>query len=159
LIPRRGRRRRGRPLHREDPFGGSVPGADDPFDREDPLGGSVPGADDPFDREDLGGSVPGADDPFDREDLGGSVPGADDPFDGEDPLEGSVPGADDVPFDPVLPFAAKLFETPAPISATVARAASGRSFLLIVSLLCVVIALTPAPITSVLVIAASLDRA
>jgi hypothetical protein len=87
-------------LHREDAFGGSVPGADDdPFDREDPFGGSVPGADD-------------------------------DPFDREDPFGGSVPGADDDPFDPVLPFAAKLFETPAPISATVARAASGRSFLL-----------------------------
>jgi hypothetical protein len=99
LIPRRGRRRRGRPLHREDPLGGSVPGADDPFDREDPLGGSVPGADD-------------------------------DPFDREDPLGGSVPGADDDPFDSVLPFAAKLYEPPAPISATVTRAASGRSFLL-----------------------------
>jgi hypothetical protein len=45
-------------------------------------------------------------------------------------LEGSVPGADDDPFDSVLPFAAKLYEPPAPISATVARAASGRSFLL-----------------------------
>ena len=53
-----------------------------------------------------------------------------DPFDREDPFGGSVPGADDDPFDPVLPFAAKLFEPPAPISATVARAASGRSFLL-----------------------------
>jgi hypothetical protein len=95
------RRRRGRrPLHRDDPFGGSVPGADD----------------DPFDR---------ADEPFE-----GSVPGADDPFDADDPFGGSVPGADDVPFDPLLPFAARLFEPPAPISATVARAASGRSFLL-----------------------------
>ena len=36
----------------------------------------------------------------------------------------------DDPFDPVLPFAAKLFAPPAPISATAARAASGRSFLL-----------------------------
>jgi hypothetical protein len=53
-----------------------------------------------------------------------------DPFDRADPFEGSVPGADDVAFDPVLPFAAKPFETPAPISATVARAASDRSFLL-----------------------------
>jgi hypothetical protein len=97
---RRGRLRGRRPLHRDDPFGGSVPGADDdPIDREDPFGGSVPGADD-------------------------------DPIDREDPFGGSVPGADDVHFDPVLPFAAKLFETPAPISATVARAASGRSFLL-----------------------------
>jgi hypothetical protein len=88
-IARRGRRRGRRHLHREDPFGGSVPGADDdPFDREGPFGGSVPGADD---------------DPFDRDPLGGSVPGADD-----DPLEGSVPGADDDPFDSVLPFAAKL---------------------------------------------------
>jgi hypothetical protein len=71
-------------------------------------------------------------DPIDREDpFGGSVPGADDdPFDREDPFEGSVPGADDDPFDSVLPFAAKLYEPPAPISATVTRAASGRSFLL-----------------------------
>jgi hypothetical protein len=48
---RRGRRRGRRPLHREDPLGGSVPGADDdPFEREDPFEGSVPGADDdPFD--------------------------------------------------------------------------------------------------------------
>jgi hypothetical protein len=65
---RRGRRRGRRPLHREDPFGGSVPGADDdPPDREDPVGGSDPGADDNApDREDpLGGSDPGADDdPF-----------------------------------------------------------------------------------------------
>jgi hypothetical protein len=61
-------------------------------------------------------------------DLGHLRPGGD-PFDREDPFEASVPGADDDPFDPVLPFAAKLFETPAPISATVARAASGRSFL------------------------------
>jgi hypothetical protein len=127
-IPRRGRRRGRRSLHREDALGGSVPGADDdPCDREDRLGGSVPGADDdPCDREDrLGGSVPGADDdPCDREDrLGGSVPGADaDPCDREDAL--------DDPLDSVLPFAAKLYEPPAPISATVTRAASGRSFLL-----------------------------
>ena len=109
-------------VQREHSFGGSLPGADDPFDREDPFDGSVPGADDPFDREEpLGGSVPGADDdPIDRED----------PFDGEDPFEGGVPGADDDPFDSVLPFAAKLYEPPAPISATVTRAASGRSFLL-----------------------------
>jgi hypothetical protein len=48
---RRGRRRGRRPLYREDPFEGSVPGADDdPFDPDDPFGGSVPGADDdPFD--------------------------------------------------------------------------------------------------------------
>jgi hypothetical protein len=99
-IARWGRQRRRRPLHREDPFEGSVPGADDdPFNREDPFGRSVPGEDG-------------------------------DPFDREDPFEGSVPGADDDPFDPVLPFAARLFEPPAPISATVARAASGRSFLL-----------------------------
>jgi hypothetical protein len=132
-IVRRARRGGRRPLHREDPFGGSVPGADDdPFDREDPFEGSVPGADDdPFEREDpFEGSVPGADD--DREDpFGGSVPGADDdPFEREDPFEGSVPGADDDPFDLVWPFAAKLYEPPALISATVARAASGRSFLL-----------------------------
>jgi hypothetical protein len=63
--------------------------------------------------------------------VGGSVPGADDdPVDREDPSEGSVPGADDDPVDPVLPFAAKPYEPPAPISATVARAASGHSFLL-----------------------------
>jgi hypothetical protein len=99
-ITRRGRRRGRRPAHREDPIGGSVPGADDdPFDRDDPFEGSVPGADD-------------------------------DPFDRDDSFEGSVPGADDDPFDSVLPFAAKLYEPPAPISATVARAASGRSFLL-----------------------------
>jgi hypothetical protein len=48
----------------------------------------------------------------------------------DDSFEGSVPGADDNPFDPVLPFAAKLYEPPVPISATVARAASDRSFLL-----------------------------
>jgi hypothetical protein len=82
----------------------------DPFEREHPFGGSVPGADD---------------DPFEREDpFGGSVPGADD-----DPFGGSVPGADDDLFDPVLPFAARLLEPPAPISATVATAASRRSFL------------------------------
>jgi hypothetical protein len=100
-------------------FDGSVPGADDDrFDREDPFGGSVPGADgDPFDREDpFGGSVPGADD---------------DPFDREEPFGGSVPGDGDDRFDPVWPLAAKLFEPPAPISATAARAASGRSFLVI----------------------------
>ena len=68
-----------------------------------------------------------------REDpFGGSVPGADeDPFDREDPFEGSVPGADEDPFRPVLPSAAKLYEPPPPISATVARAARGRSFLFI----------------------------
>ena len=59
------------------------------------------------------------------------MPGADDdPIVPEDPFAGSVPGADDDPFDPALPPAAKLYEPPAPISATVARAASGRSFLL-----------------------------
>jgi hypothetical protein len=47
----------------------------------------------------------------------------------EDPLGGSAPGADD-PFAAVLSFAARLYEPPPPISATVARAASGRSFLL-----------------------------
>jgi hypothetical protein len=97
---------------------GDAGAGSDPFDRGDACGGSVPGADgDPFDRGD----------PFE-----GSVPGADgDPFDREGPCGGSVPGADDDhPFDPVLRFAAKLVETPAPISATVARAASGRSFLL-----------------------------
>jgi hypothetical protein len=81
----------------------------------------------------FGGSVPGADDdPVDRDDpFGGSVPGADnDPFACEGPFGGSVPGANDDPFDPVSPFAAKPYEPPAPISATVARAASGRSFLL-----------------------------
>jgi hypothetical protein len=123
-IPRRGRRRGRRPLHREDPFEGSVPGADDdPSDRDDPFEGSAPGADDdPLDRDDpFEGSVPGADDdPF-----GGTVPGADD-----DPFGGTVPGADDDPFDLVLPLAATLYEPPAPISATVTRAASGRSFLL-----------------------------
>jgi hypothetical protein len=113
---RRGRGRGRRPLHREDLIGGSVPGADDdPVEREDPFEGSVPGDDDPFDRDDP---------------IGGSVPGHDDPFDREDPFELSVPGADDLPFDPVLPFAAKLFQPPAPINATVARAASGFSFLL-----------------------------
>jgi hypothetical protein len=104
--------------HREDALGGSVPGADDDrFDREDALGGSAPGA---------------ADDRFDREDaLGGSAPGApDDRFDREDPFGGSVLGADDDRCDSVLSFAAKLYEPPAPIRATVTRAASGRRFLL-----------------------------
>jgi hypothetical protein len=36
--------------------------------------------------------------------------------------------------EPVLPFSAEPFEQPAPISATVARAASGHSFLLMLSL-------------------------
>jgi hypothetical protein len=35
---------------------------------------------------------------------------------------------------PVLPFSAESFEQPAPISATVARAASGHGFLLMPSL-------------------------
>jgi len=35
---------------------------------------------------------------------------------------------------PVLPFSAESFEQPAPISATVARASSGHSFLLMLSL-------------------------
>jgi hypothetical protein len=87
------------------------------------------------------GSVPGADDDrFDLEDrFGGSVPGTDDDrFDPEDPFGGSVPGADDNTCDRddrfgwVLPSAAKLYDAPAPISATVARAASGRSFLVMV---------------------------
>jgi hypothetical protein len=84
----------------------------------DPIAGSVPGADD---------------DPCDREDpVAASVPGADDdPCDREDPVAGSVPGADDDPCDPVLPFASTTFQPPAPISATVTRAASGRRFLLI----------------------------
>jgi hypothetical protein len=100
---------------------GSVPGADDDdlFGREDAFGGSVPGADD--------------NDLFGREDaFGGSVPGADDNdlFDGEDAFESSVPSADDDPFDAGSPLAARLYEPPAPITATVARAASGRSSLL-----------------------------
>jgi hypothetical protein len=105
-------------LHREDPIGGSVPGADnDPVNPEDSIGGSVPGADN--DRVD-------PEDPID-----GSVPGASDPLEPEDPLGGSAPGADDDdPFAAVLSFAARLYEPPPPISATVARAASGRSFLL-----------------------------
>jgi hypothetical protein len=79
--------------------------------------------------------VPGVeDDAVDREDgFGGSVPGLDDvPIDREDGFGGSVPGADDDAFEPVSPFAAKLFAPPAPISATAARAASSRSFLLMV---------------------------
>jgi hypothetical protein len=62
----------------------------------------------------------------------GSVPGADDNdlFDGEDAFESSVPSADDDPFDAVSPLAARLYEPPAPITATVARAASDRCFLL-----------------------------
>jgi hypothetical protein len=35
-------------------------------------------------------------------------------------------------FDPALPFAARLYEPPAPITATAARAANGFSFLLMV---------------------------
>jgi hypothetical protein len=37
---------------------------------------------------------------------------------------------------PVLPFSADPFEQPAPIRATVARAASGRSFLIMFFLAC-----------------------
>jgi hypothetical protein len=99
----RGRRRGRRAIHRDDPIGGSVPGADDDdrVDREDPIGGSVPGADD----------EPVEDD-------------EDDPVEREDAFEDS-----DDPLAPALPFAARLYEPPAPISATVARAASGRCFL------------------------------
>jgi hypothetical protein len=87
--------------------GGAGEGGD-PFTGEDPFDGSDPGEDDdPSDRED----------PFD-----GSDPGEDD-----DPFEGSEPAEDG---DAMLPFAAKPFEQPASISATVARAASDRSFLL-----------------------------
>jgi hypothetical protein len=77
--------------------------------------------------------VPGADDDrLDRDDLGGSVPGEDgDLLDREDGFSGgSVPGADDDFFDAMLPFAPNAFEQPAVTSATVARAASDRSFLL-----------------------------
>jgi hypothetical protein len=99
LDPRAGDAGR-RPLHREDPCEGGVPGADDdPVDRGVACEGGVPGADD-------------------------------DPVDRGVACEGGVPGADDDPVDPVLPFAANVYEPPAPISATVARAASGRSFLL-----------------------------
>jgi hypothetical protein len=64
------------------------------------------------------------------------VPGADDDEGRADRVdavecENRVATADDEPFDPVLPLAAKLFQPPAPISASVASAASGRSFLLI----------------------------
>jgi len=58
------------------------------------------------------------------------VPGADDDEGVE--CEDRVATADDDPFDPALPFEARLYEPPAAISATVARAASGRCFLLIV---------------------------
>jgi hypothetical protein len=125
----RGRRRGRRAIHRDDPIGGSVPGAgdDDRVDREDPIGGSVPGADDePLEDDE--------DDPVEPDDpIGGSVPGDDDGDtvdDDEDPVEREDAFEDsDDPFAPALPFAARLYEPPAPISATVARAASGRCFL------------------------------
>ena len=61
------------------------------------------------------------------------MPGVeDDAVDREDGFGGSVPGLDDDAFEPVSPFAAKLFAPPAPISATAARAASSRGFLLMV---------------------------
>src|SRR6266545_3988658 len=60
---------------------------------------------------------------------------------------------------PVLPFSAEPFEQPAPISATVARAASGRRVLLMVAPWCVGIGLTPVLCRSALITAASLDRA
>jgi hypothetical protein len=124
------------PLTARDRYEGSVPGADDNrFDPEVPVGGSVPGADDaPTDREDrCEGSVTGADEvPFECDDpCDGGGPGAGEvPVDPEVPMDGGGPGADDAPFEPVLPFAAELYEPPVPISATVARATSGRSFLL-----------------------------
>ena len=88
----------------------------------------MPGADDAFGREDRFGR----EGRFECEDpFGGSVPGADDDrLDRDGVFGGSVPGADDDRFDSVLPSAARLSEAPVPISATMARAASGRSFLI-----------------------------
>ena len=101
-----------RSRRQDDPIGGSVPGAADVgtdsvvTDREDRTAGKRPGANDSPDstgRADLAGEAfPGAVGPTGR---------------GTEIL-------------PVLPFAAKPYEPPAPISATVARPSSGRIFLI-----------------------------
>ena len=107
----KGHRRGRRAIHGYYLIGGNVPGAaaDD----------TVQDDDDPVDRDGVGGSVPGA--------AEGDTVGDDD--EREDALKASVPKDDDR-FDPALLFAAALYEPPAPISATAARAASGFSFLL-----------------------------
>jgi hypothetical protein len=127
---------------------------DEPADREDPIGGSVPGADElePVERDEfvarelpIGGSFPGADDGDGCVECDDRV-ACDDALEFELPIGGSFPGADDGDgcvecddraattvedcFDPVFPLAARLYEAPAPIRATVARAANGRCVLL-----------------------------
>jgi hypothetical protein len=130
------------PVECDDPIGGSVPGADDEDGRvgcedsaeyelvecEDPIGGSVPGADDEDGRVECEECADC--DPVEREDpIGGSVPGADDD-DGCVERAARAVTADADRFDADLPLAARLYEPPAPIKATVAMAASGRCFLL-----------------------------